>query len=207
MGGSTLKSWVKWAGAAAVLTGSLGLFGCGSPAKTAGSSNTAQTDAAGNPPFQNKLSMEKGRQSNRYDPHSAKASVFSSVKVETSAGKTISLNAKKQPILFTAYWCPHCQRTLVLLKKSVSQLPVRPIVVSMGFQPGTTLAEAKKLEQKEGKVLGLGSAFQIDYGLSLGKQDVPMGFPTLVYSDGSSLKMLYGEHTLKIWKEALAKAK
>ncbi|QQE78040.1 hypothetical protein [Alicyclobacillus sp. SO9] len=201
-----MKNRVKWAGLTAVFVGSLSLVGCGSHVNSAANKTAPAADAAGNPPFQNKLKMEIGRKINRYNPYSVNAGVFSNVKVETPQGKTVFLNANKQPILFTAYWCPHCQRTLVLLKKNLSQLPVRPIVVSMGFASGTTLAEAKKLETQEEKVLGLGTAFQIDYGLSLGKKDVPKGFPTLVYSDGTQLRMLYGEHTLKIWKEALAKA-
>jgi|GEM_PF-2013795 len=193
------------------------MSGCGNTANTSGNSaNTGnsqansvqsgngQTDAAGNPPFQNSLKLEVAPVVKTYNPVAANPQDFTRIQAVDANGKTVTLDARKEPILFVAYWCPHCQRTLVLLSRNESQLSQLPVVLSMGFQPNTTLAEAKKLTAAEHSALHLSSRFQVYYGLNVdAKKLVPIGFPTMVYSARGKLEMLYAEHTLAIWKQAL----
>lgn len=194
---------------------SFAVTGCGQATTGQGGKQPSQTttqsraaDAAGNPPFQNKLKVEVGQLDQNYDPKSVSASTFTHVQVVDGQGQKMTLSAAKQPILFVAYWCPHCQRTLVMLTKNESKLRQLPVIVSMGFQPGTTVAQAKKLTDAEHTTLGLSNQFHVYYGLYKNNAKyVPIGYPTLVFSDGQKLQMLAGEHTLGVWQHALSTAK
>jgi len=219
--------WVRSTQGFAALALLLLISGCGTssntPTNTSGiitANNTSagsqgslpsaseQVDAVGNPPFQNKLNIEVAPLDSNYDPIKAKTADFTNIQVVNAQGKPITLDAKKQPILLVAYWCPHCQRTLVLLSKNINRLSHIPIIISMGFRLGTTLAEAKDLTDDEESFLHLSSQFKIYYGLNVNANElIPIGYPTLVYNDGRTLAMLYAEHTFAIWKKALAAAK
>jgi len=199
------RRWLKYLNVVGVAVVGLATA-CGQTGSTQGRARTISEtpDANGNVPFRNELNLDRTPLSNVYDPHSAPLSTVTQVQVVTGEGQQVVLDADKQPIIFVAYWCPHCQRTLVMFSQEERQLHQLPVVVSMGFQPGTTLAEAKKLTQEERKTLGLSSDFTVDYALTVqSAKYVPHGFPNLVYSDGTTLQMLYGEHSLSAWKMAL----
>jgi thiol-disulfide isomerase/thioredoxin len=108
------------------------------------------------------------------------------------------------PMLIVAYWCPHCQRTLVLLNANKNKLKQLPVVISAGFQPNTTLQQAKDITRQEFKLLGL-SGFQVYYCLTDFSRDLLPMYPTLVYSSDQKLVRLSGEHTLDVWSKALGK--
>jgi thiol-disulfide isomerase/thioredoxin len=106
------------------------------------------------------------------------------------------------PLLIVAYWCPHCQRTLVLLNANKDKLKRLPVVISAGFQPNTTLQQAKDITREEFRLLGI-SDFQVYYCLSQFSRDLLPMYPTFVFSSDQGLVRLSGEHTLDVWKKAL----
>ncbi len=131
---------------------------------------------------------------------------YSHVVVYDVSGKKVTLDAHNQPILFEAYWCPHCQRTIQLFEKQMSQLPVKPVLVSMGFAKGTTFQQAKAIGSQEAAALGI-KGLKVYYSLNRNTETyVPVGFPTLVFNDGGTLKALYGEHTFSAWQAAFQAA-
>ena len=157
-----------------------------------------------NPPFRRELSLDIVRPDAAFDPVVANKNVYDAVGVYTATGKHVTLNASKHPILFEAYWCPHCQRTLVMLNQYQGSLAKRPILVSMGFQFNTTLRAAVSLENSELKAFHI-HGFKVYYLLDPNqKRYVPYKYPTLVFDHNGMLQMLYGEHVLSAWKEALA---
>lgn len=80
----------------------------------------------------------------------------------------------------------------------------KPLIVSMGFKPGTTLNEAVHLEQQELQAFHLKS-FQVYYLLDPNQSKyVPYTYPTLVINRDNSLDMLHGEHTLPVWLKAFS---
>lgn len=154
-----------------------------------------------NPPFQVLLSDEVVTPQSTDHPVSAEAK-WRTLRVMAADGKVRQLDASSLPALVVAYWCPHCQRTLLLFMRHVHSLGRRPIVISTGFVAGTTLAEAKALTREEQRALGL-TGFQIAYGLA-GWQGVVTEFPTLVMDHKGAWELLQGEHTWPAWHEALA---
>lgn len=142
----------------------------------------------------------------KVDPSVVKGTDYTHVKVINSAGKTVTLDARQHPILFVAYWCPHCQRTLINLSKNRSKFAQLPILVSLGFPSNVSLATAVKVEHSEEQQLHLAS-FQVYYALSpsAGNTYAPKGYPTLAYFNSSKrhLMTLFGEHTLSVWEQVL----
>lgn len=163
--------------------------------------------ASQNPPFRNELKMDIIQPISKFDPVQANPVVYDQVIVYDAAGRKTTLDASKTPLLFEAYWCPHCQRTLVLLNHNWSKLSQKPLIVSMGFKPNTSLKEAVHLEQQELQTYHMKS-FQIYYLLDPNQSKyVPYTYPTLVFNRNGSLDMLHGEHTLSAWMKALNASK
>lgn len=156
-----------------------------------------------NPPYTNELTLDVAQPIATFQPTKTTSPVYNHVVVYTATGTKIVLQAKAQPLLFTAYWCPHCQRTLALLSKNASTLHVQPTVIAMGFAPGTTLAQAVSLEAQEIQDLHL-QPFTIDYLLDPNQiRYVPEAYPTLVFPYHRGLAMISYEHTLAAWRQAL----
>ena len=130
--------------------------------------------------------------------------LYNKVAAVTAEGKKVTLNVDKQPLFFEAYWCPHCQRTLVALNKNKGQLKQLPVIVSEGFLTGTTLAEAVQITHQEFAALHL-SGFQVDYILNpnAGVENAKHGYPTLAFLKRRKTFTLSGEHTVSVWKLAL----
>ncbi|PWI57667.1 TlpA family protein disulfide reductase [Sulfoacidibacillus thermotolerans] len=157
-----------------------------------------------NPPFQNLLAIDKTTPLATYQPQPVShASAFTHLLVETANGKPVVLDAKEYPLLFEAYWCPHCQRTLVLLNEKRTHLHHLPLFISTGFAPGTTLQQAVQLTEKESTTFGLRDE-QMYFLLSNQWRSLIPEFPLLVfYSTNGKVEQLAGEHTFPVWKEAL----
>lgn len=156
------------------------------------------------PPYENLLNSDKLIPDANFDTKLASESVYSKVKVYTANGQAMTLDAISHPLLFTAYWCPHCQRTLEALQQNSHKLKELPYVVCMGFGPQATLQSAVKIEKQEIQDLGLkamnfyyivGDPEEADY--------IPNGYPTLIFSQGNKLLSLSGEHEFSIWQTAL----
>jgi thiol-disulfide isomerase/thioredoxin len=156
------------------------------------------------PPFKVLLDVQKVTPSPSFDAQVVDAQLYSHVQVYTEDGKRVVLDAKQHPLLFVAYWCPHCQRTLVDLEKNQHQLKELPFVINMGFGPGASLAKAKLIEHQEMQALGLQS-MKFYYVVNDPKEQryIPNGFPTLVFSRGDQLLSLYGEHQFDVWQRAI----
>ncbi|GEO28163.1 hypothetical protein AAC03nite_39480 [Alicyclobacillus acidoterrestris] len=176
--------------------------GCGTSNTTVTPSRSHTTAYIQNPPFMNKLNLEVVTPSNTFNSFDMNKSVYTNVPVYDSSGKKISLDVDKQPIFFEAYWCPHCQRTLVLWNKNHSKLQESPAIVSSGFEPGTTLSQAVALSRAEVNALGL-KGFKIYFLLGSAQKYTPAGIPSLIFKDKNQIEMLAGEHTLLIWEKAL----
>jgi thiol-disulfide isomerase/thioredoxin len=156
-----------------------------------------------NPPFAVKVNEQKVTPDSALDAVPADAARYRSITVFDANGRRVTLDAANAPVLFVAYWCPHCQRTLQLLSQNRSELRRLPVMVSMGFVPGTPLSEAVRLTQQEETALHL-SGFKTYYALDpSSRQWIPRGYPTLVFDRNGALQMLYGEHTLDVWQKVL----
>lgn len=149
----------------------------------------------------NLTAEEKVTPDPQFDPKElANASAYlASLTVVDEHGHKVKLNHTARPILFEAYWCPHCQRTLLLFHKTESIMKQAPIVISTGFPQGTILPEAVAASNKEFGLLGL-SGFTVYY--ALGNVQVPT-YPTLLFHQNQSVNLLIGEHSRHIWEQAI----
>lgn len=170
------------------------LTGCGTIKNTVQVNSVPQ-----NAPVRNLLSVDYNGSSSKFDAMPTRNSIYEDMNVFTASGKRIHLDPLKQPILFEAFWCPHCQRTMVLLEKHWSELGEHPIFLSAGFLPGTILTQAKQISSKEFNMLGV---HNVTVYYLLGPAPIST-FPTLVFRSGTDLKTLAGEHTLQVWEKAL----
>ncbi|WP_067616861.1 TlpA family protein disulfide reductase [Alicyclobacillus acidiphilus] len=154
--------------------------------------------------FQNRTDELVGPVDTKLDPTPVKQVDYTKIPVVDGEGRHVSLDARKQPVLFVAYWCPHCQRTLKLLSQEFHSLKQKPILVCVGYSQGTTLRQAVAVQHQEQTALHL-AAFQVYYDLNPKAGDVyaPAGYPTLVYQANDQLLSLYGEHTAAIWRQVL----
>ncbi len=153
-----------------------------------------------NPPFQNLLKAEIATPIDTFNASAANPADKHMI-IVTGSGSHVQFGPKLFPALITAYWCPHCQRTLVLLDRRQKTLKRLPIVISTGFAQGTTLAEAKNLTAKEVSSLHL-RGFRVYYLLHNWRSTVTE-FPTLVFSRGGKWMQLHGEHTIAVWRKAI----
>ncbi|MCI0182697.1 MAG: thioredoxin family protein [Acidibacillus sp.] len=156
-----------------------------------------------NPPFQNLLTSELTTPLSTYNPQTiADPTVFTHLTVYTASGKPVVLNASHTPLLFEAYWCPHCQRTLVLLNANKSHLRHFPIMISTGFAPNTSLQTAKHFTAEEESAFSL-HGITVYYLLAHWRPLIKE-FPMLIFpSKSGKIDQLMGEHTFPIWKKAL----
>lgn len=156
-----------------------------------------------NPPFKDSRAVEQVTPDANFDPTTANANTYTQVKVLDKSGKQVTLNASEHPLLFEAYWCPHCQRTLVMLNENRAQLKQFPIIVSMGFAPGTPLSAAIKLSDQELQTFHIANA-KVYYLLDATEsKKVVQSYPTMAFPYQSHLDKLVGEHTLQVWEQAL----
>ncbi|WP_051343645.1 TlpA family protein disulfide reductase [Alicyclobacillus herbarius] len=150
--------------------------------------------------FTNRLNDEKATPIKKFDATRKGASLYAKVTVYDANGRKVTLDAKKQPLLFEAYWCPHCQRTIVLLHKHANQLAEMPVLVSVGYAKGTTLTQAKRISDEEVRAFGLKN-MKVYYLLD--GDHGQYSFPTLAFNHNGQVELLKGEHTLAVWKQAL----
>lgn len=167
------------------------------------SRRSVRSQAYVNPPFKVLLNQERVTPDPLYDPSPASSTLYDRVRVLNAAGKVVYLDARKTPVLFEAYWCPHCQRTLVLLAKNRTALKQFPVLVSAGFAPGTTFSTAARLSAQEMKTFRIRNVKLYILLGSLSATAVPE-FPTLAFSAGGKFYTLRGEHVLSAWRSALS---
>lgn len=167
------------------------------------SSNTgAQQSTPHNPPFENKLKQDIMAPDTKFDA-SPVGNDYSDIQVTASNGRTVKLNAATQSVLFEAYWCPHCQRTLVLWNQNRSKLRQFPVIVSTGFAPGTTLSQAKSLGNQELNALHIKNA-KVYYLLNTQEfRKLVYTFPTFAFPYHNKVELLTGEHSFSIWERAI----
>lgn len=170
------------------------LTGCGTA--------TSSTSGVSGMQFVNKIGLDIGHVNPKFDAQVATLGLYSKVNVVTESGKKVTLDADKQPLLFEAYWCPHCQRTLVALNKNKDQLSKLPVLVSTGFAPGTTLEQATEITREEFTALGL-KGFQVYYILDPFQSiKYVKHYPKMAFFHEKTLT-LTGEHTFSVWQKAL----
>lgn len=194
---------LKWA-AVAVASVTL-LIGCGPAASPPyqgprPGQGPVPNPPASNPPFENKLQQNVITPSPDFQPSPAPVD---RVTVLSADGKEMTLDLTKLPVLFQAYWCPHCQRTLVLLYQHRDTVR-QPIIVSTGFVPGTTLKEAVSLTEQEEAALGVhfpSIYYLLDNNV---RSRVLHQYPTLYFPSGGKPQVITGERTLEIWQRALS---
>ncbi|RIV29300.1 hypothetical protein D2Q93_00085 [Alicyclobacillaceae bacterium I2511] len=157
-----------------------------------------------NPPFTLLLNREITTVDSHYDPQIVQGDLYHHISVYAANGRQVALDVAKQAVLFSAYWCPHCQRTLVLLDEHQLSMKTLPVIVSTGFAPGTSLQTAKRLTAEEKRGLHL-SGMTVYYLLGSGfRQFVSEGFPTLAYESKGRVNLLVGEHTLQVWQHVFS---
>jgi thiol-disulfide isomerase/thioredoxin len=153
-----------------------------------------------NPPFENKLDVHMQTPVSTFNPTTADVQDYSSVTVYSENGQKVILNAAEHPLFFEAYWCPHCQRTMVMWNTHRSELKAMPYFVSLGFAKGTSLSEAMRITHQELSTFHMQSV-QVYYLLNDSANQFQ--FPTLAFSYQGHVSLLMGEHTLSVWKRAL----
>lgn len=153
-----------------------------------------------NPPFQVLLTDEQVAPQTNFHPTPAPAT-WSAVSVLTASGSSVRLTDSLLPALVVAYWCPHCQRTLVLFMRHHLSSAQKPTVISTGFAYGTTLLQARQITAQEERALGI-KGLHIDYWLA-DWQAVVKQFPTLLFRRDKQWQVLEGEHTWDAWRQAL----
>ncbi|WAH35299.1 TlpA family protein disulfide reductase [Alicyclobacillus dauci] len=182
------------------------LLASGCATVTNGTDTTTNGTSAAKPKlaFQNRTRELVVTPDTKVDPSPATDVDYTHVSVLTAAGKRVVLDARQTPILFVAYWCPHCQRTLELLSSHKSELSRLPVIVNVGFPKNTELQEAVQVEAEETKQLNL-HGFQMYYALdpAAGDKYAPQGYPTLAYENVRGIQTLFGEHTLSVWTSVL----
>lgn len=171
--------------------------------KTAATKETS-TSLGGNSPFSVRIGEDLAKPQSTWNPKTVSSSTYSDVHVLDASGKPVTLHVSNSPILFEAYWCPHCQRTLVLLSSNLSGIKSKPVLVSTGFAPNTTIQQAVSISHQEFKSLNL-AKFQVYYLLdqSLLSKYVA-SYPTLVFEKNGKTQEMLGEHTLPLWERALS---
>ncbi|MCL6516534.1 hypothetical protein [Alicyclobacillus sp.] len=158
-----------------------------------------------NQPFQNRLDALPTTPANVPNAKPADPVLYGALPVVTPDGRQETLHPADRPVVFLAYWCPHCQRTLVLWDQHWSELPVKPVIVATGFQSGTPLADARRIEEDEIRGLHL-QHIQFDAYLldaDEGKR-VIQAYPQAVYELDDQLLTLTGERTLDVWKQVFS---
>lgn len=208
----TRRLWTL--GFAAVVTIGALLSGCASPVQSAAAPLHKVHKAADKPTaihgtmpqFENLLLMDPTplvKVLNTMPVISVKADEH--IRVQTSSGKWISLNAMQHPTLFVAYWCPHCQRTLVMLEHNRSKIAQWPTIVFTGYPPGFPLQWAKAIAREEQQALHLPTIAHADFLIGNDDMKYITGFPYLMFVHRGQLTSLVGEHTFSVWQQALAR--
>ncbi|WP_041695143.1 TlpA family protein disulfide reductase [Alicyclobacillus acidocaldarius] len=198
------RTWtLMLAGWIAMLT-----VGCGVIGQSQASGEVAKTSGRDRPHplvFQNLTGAMNQGQDPRWDPRPASVGLYGAVPVWTASGRQEVLTPERQPLLFAAYWCPHCQRTLQLLTAIRHRLKHMPVIVNVGYPAGTSLQTAIRIAREEDAALHLAPFEQVFILTpSAGDRYAPLGYPTLVFRQGSALWSLYGEHRAEIWEKALS---
>jgi|SRR5579875_180976 len=179
------------------------LFLCTGLFLLTGCTNAANSGAAANSTLHvaNLTGYEKTKPDAKFDPKqfaNAKQ-VLSSMTIVNRDGKRVNLVNTTRPVIFAAYWCPHCQRTLVLFHQNSKLKNSDPIVISSGYPPHTTLKTAVATTDKEFSELGL-SGFTVYYVVD--PIQVP-AWPTVIFNSNNTTDVLVGEHTPQVWEKAV----
>ncbi|GMA59178.1 hypothetical protein GCM10025858_36810 [Alicyclobacillus sacchari] len=132
------------------------VVGCGNVGEPSQSGGAKVVRAQAHPlVFQNRTQEYVTSPDARFDPQTVGSSLYENVPVLQADGKPAHLDVARGPILFVAYWCPHCQRTLQLFTKLISQFKQTPTLVAVGYPKGATLADAVRINHTERQQLRL----------------------------------------------------
>jgi len=156
-----------------------------------------------NPPFEVRLDQFVVTPDPQFD---VTPTSISSMQVVSWNGTAQTLSVAKTPVLFVAYWCPHCQRTLTLLDKNWQTIQQKPAIVAAGYTPGTTLSQAKTLYQQEESALHLNFPSSEVYFLlsSTENKQLVHAYPELYFTQNQKTENLIGEHVLAVWQKAFS---
>lgn len=157
-------------------------------------------DPVSNIIFENRLGDEIHGQDSNFDLIPIGDSSNNLV-VSSESGSKVTLDVLNAPLFFEAYWCPHCQRTLVLFNEHEREINKLPVIISTGFPPGTDLQQAVNVTKTEFTHLGL-HGFTIYYLLGDTKGLIPQ-FPAMMFRYNGLTATISGEHTWDIWKQAI----
>jgi thiol-disulfide isomerase/thioredoxin len=150
--------------------------------------------------FTNRLNESKVKPIATFDATTQDVSLYRRVTVYDASGRKLTLDASKRPLFFEAYWCPHCQRTLVLLNRHRDQLKQMPVIVSLGYAKGTNLATAKRISDEEMRAFHIQG---VDVYYLLDGDHGQYSFPTLAFPYHGRVELLRGEHIFPVWQRAL----
>lgn len=149
----------------------------------------------------NLTSDQKTKLDANFDPNelSNVHDVLASLDLVDRDGHPVHLESTDRPIMFEAYWCPHCQRTLIMFNNNSTLKRSNPIIISSGYPAHTTLKDAVAAADKEFQLLSL-SGFTVYYAIN--PIQVP-GYPSLVFQNNGTTVVLTGEHTEGVWEQAV----
>jgi thiol-disulfide isomerase/thioredoxin len=184
------------------ITGTVLMTGCGTVVSSTPNTSTQITTNATDISFTNRLNDMLVKPNPKFDVRSTDTTVYEKVPVYSEDGQKVVLDASKEPLFFEAYWCPHCQRTLVLMNKNRDKLKQMPIIVSIGFPAGTMLKNAVRISHEEMNAFKIHDV-KVYYFLTENSSQFVHTYPTLVFSYQGKLGLLQGEHTLSAWQRAL----
>lgn len=157
------------------------------------------------PPFQDLLGVEKVSLDKKFDiqtPYNQKT--YRTITVQSVNGKNTTISVtNNNPVAFVAYWCPHCERTLVMWSQHRKAITHFPSLVFVGYPNGTPFSAAKERALAELNYFHIEGKIYFIIG-NQANAYTPKGFPDLYFLHGNKVVHLFGEHTWSVWKEALS---
>ncbi len=184
------------------VTLSLGLLSLSLPSSAFAMSIVKPKTSQSLPPFRDLRKVEIVPLQSKNNASITSSSLYRHVVVENNFGKTTVLNATKKPILFLAYWCPHCERVVTLWKNHHVHFPN---LVFVGYPNRTTFSQAKSRAWDEIRSFHLPvveNQVHFIIGQNL-KQYVPSGFPEYIYYRDGKMKSMLGEYTWNVWNRVI----
>lgn len=154
--------------------------------------------------FVNKLDQENHGLNPKDDAQLLNSHSLKNLPVVKSSGEKVDIDFSQQPVIFVAYWCPGCQRELVLLNNNKEKFNKLPIIICTGFNKidkNTSLNDAVRIIDQGFNNLRI-QGFTTYYSMTdPSNKDVPE-YPCVIYPKDNNLFRLTGEHTLDVFIRA-----
>lgn len=187
------------------ITAAMLIAGCGTVVSNTPNTGAKNTTNSRDISFTNRLNDMLVTPDPHFDVTPTNTTVYEKIPVYSENGQKVLLDANTNPLFFEAYWCPHYQRTLVLMNKNRNKLKRMPVIVSIGFPAGTTIKDAVRISHEEMNTFKIHDV-KVYYFLEENPSQFVNIYLTLVFPYQGKLRLLQGEHTISAWQRALSQS-